>query len=217
MKLAIAALAGVVLFNVTDAEARQDNWPNWYVGVHGEMEFVSDADTSVNSAGVGDVEFDAGYGVGLTLGYRPYYSNSGWDNFRFEGEFFYRTNDFDSLNASTGNTPLNGDLEGTSLMFNTYYDVETGSSITPYIGAGLGMTQWDFSDDVIGVADSDTVFSYQAMAGLYFSPESMPRTDWGVGYRYFGTAEPEFTTNTGATLEHDYNSHNVEFFGRFHF
>jgi opacity protein-like surface antigen len=202
------------------AQQSHDNWPNWYLGLSGQMAFVPDAD--VDGGGVnGEVSFDEGYAVSGALGFRPYRSNSVFDNTRFELEYSYRGQDFDNFSGTVGGIPTNiqanGDLSGSSIMLNAFYDFRNDSGFTPYLGAGAGATFWNFDSSALGVDDQDTVFGYQGMAGIYYSPETLPNTDWGVGYRYFATLDPEFSNNLGGTIEHDYDSHNVELLARFRF
>ncbi len=203
------------------ANQYQDNWPNWYVGLHGQLAYIPDVDVEGDGLSGVEVGFKEGYGVGGSIGYRPYRSGSALDNARFELEYTYRSQDFDSLNGSVGGVPasisLNGDLSGSSLMANAFYDFHNNSQLTPYVGAGLGATFWDFDSAAVGVDNDDTVFSYQGMLGLYYSPQSIPNTDWGIGYRYFATLDPEFDTQAGGSLEHDYDSHNLELNARFRF
>ncbi len=207
--------------SAANAQMRGDNWPNWYIGLHGQVAFVPDVDVKGNGLSGVEVSFDEEYGVGAALGYRLPQSGSALDNMRFELEYIYRSQAFDSLSGNVGGTPtslrLNGDLTGNSVMGNVYYDFANDSGFTPYVGAGIGATFWDFDSSVVGVDDDDTVFSYQGMIGLYYSPQSIPNTDWGIGYRYFATLDPEFTTVIGGGLEHDYDAHNVELLARFRF
>lgn len=217
-----ALLFATLALGATTAQARmQDNWPNWYLGLHGQVAFVRDADVETPGVTGGEVSFDSEYALGAALGYRPYMSQSALDNMRFEMEYVYRSQEFDNFSGTVGGVPgttaLNGELVGHSLMANAYYDIRNSSSFTPYLGGGMGVTFWDFDSSALGVDDSDSVFSYQAMAGIYYSPQALPHTDWGIGYRYFGTLDPEFRTATGADVEHDFDSHNVEMQARFRF
>ncbi|MDA0664304.1 MAG: outer membrane beta-barrel protein, partial [Proteobacteria bacterium] len=91
----------------------------------------SDVDgTGINSA----VEFDAGpvgsLAIGSTLG----------GNWRGEFELSHREVDVDSVSGAAGST---GDLSGTALMMNGFYDFSNGSSFTPYVGAGIGPMRLD--------------------------------------------------------------------------
>ncbi len=72
------------------------------------------------------------------------------------------------------------------------------SVIVPYIGAGMGGSEAVFetdnffngADGVVG-NESDTVFAWQAFAGLRFKLSDT--TSLGIGYKYFATEDPAFT------------------------
>ncbi len=72
------------------------------------------------------------------------------------------------------------------------------SIVTPYIGVGVGGANDVFdvssfgngSTTVYGNED-DTVFAWQAFAGLRF--QLNPRISLGIGYKYFATGNPTFS------------------------
>jgi opacity protein-like surface antigen len=75
--------------------------------------------------------------------------------------------------------------------------------VKPYVGAGLGAANIDVD------VDDDTVFAWQLMAGLGYVPQSIPFTEWTLGYRFFNTNDAKITVGaTNADME--YMSHNVE-------
>ncbi|HUE36810.1 MAG TPA: outer membrane beta-barrel protein, partial [Candidatus Acidoferrum sp.] len=72
------------------------------------------------------------------------------------------------------------------------------TDIVPYIGGGAGgaVSVFDghtFNDgtDFVQGEESDTVFAYQAFAGVRFTLG--PNVSVGVGYKYFATADPTFS------------------------
>jgi opacity protein-like surface antigen len=75
--------------------------------------------------------------------------------------------------------------------------------ITPFIGGGLGgsdsvfnpagMSDNNFNSNVAGEAD-DVVFAWEAYAGLRF--QLNPAMSLGIGYKYFGTGNPNFSYPT---------------------
>ncbi|SIQ37496.1 Opacity protein [Rhizobium sp. RU20A] len=111
-----------------------------------------------------------------------------------------------------------GDVTGTSVMANAYVDLATLAGVTPYLGAGLGVTRLDFggfsasSACVAGsvacaapLGSSETLsgidswrFSYALMAGLSYDITDRVKLD--LGYRFqqitsgdtfrFGASEP---------------------------
>lgn len=198
-------------YNDYQQQFHYNNWPNWYVGLSGQVSFVGDA--NVKGGNTGNMSFDTGHAWTGSIGYRPAYTNSFLDSMRFELEAQYRASDLDKYNG----TPIDRNLSGYGVFANAYYDIITGTQLTPYVGGGLGIMWWDLDSPALATDDVDGVFAYQLMTGVYYSPESIPNTDWGVGYRYLGTADPEFTNNLGTAYSHDYDSHNVELLARFRF
>ncbi|MEP1423019.1 MAG: outer membrane beta-barrel protein [Erythrobacter sp.] len=64
-----------------------------------------------------------------------------------------------------------GEVSTFGLFGNVFYDIETGSSLKPFVGAGFGYQWVDVEYQPSGVAfgeDSDSVFAYQFMAGASY-------------------------------------------------
>lgn len=64
-----------------------------------------------------------------------------------------------------------GDFDSSTWMLNAYYDFDTGTRFTPYIGLGLGMMNVELSyrpGDVEVIKDDDNVFAYQLIGGLNY-------------------------------------------------
>jgi opacity protein-like surface antigen len=196
---------------------KRDNWPNWYIGVHGEYSFVSDADLDVNGAGFGEIEFDDNFAAGAAVGFRPYYSDSILDYTRWELEYTYRAGDLDNFSGSGLNLPLDGSIDAHAFMANMYFDMKTDSAFSPYVGGGIGLVSYQADSTDLGLDESSSAFAYQGMVGVSYAPQALPDTEWNLGYRYFGSTDPEFTDSAGNNLEHDYSSHNIEAGARFRF
>jgi OmpA-OmpF porin, OOP family len=145
------------------------------------------------------VKFDPGFRAGATGGYQF------TDWFAGEVEVGYLENRIDSItgadrvhNAWFGNVPflVNGKLQ-----------YPNRSPLTPYIGAGVG-----FSEAIINVGRidiggtslhgdvNDTVFAYQAFAGLRYSLNE--RMGLSLEYRYFAADganwQADFTSGTAS-------------------
>lgn len=174
-------------------ENGSDSWPNnWYVGLSGDLTWPNNA--------------DMGGGGNIDLGYR--FAPNDMGNFRLEAEAGYHQAD--------GENGV-GDLRYFTYMGNVYYDFSNMESwsgrnwqIAPYIGAGAGLASLRRgSGDFIDTFHHHTnVWAYQGMAGLTFTSESMPSTEWLLGYRYIGTGSDD-----GLQL----NASNLELGIRFHF
>lgn len=138
------------------------------------------------------VSYDTGVAADMALGYAfdKYISldfESGYIWAQLDNIPGYIVND-----SSIGNVPL---LVNATLSLPIPH-----TNIVPYIGGGAGgavvdFNARDFSDAAGNVtvdgSDSDTVFAYQAFAGVRFM--LTPNLSLGVGYKYFVTGNPGFT------------------------
>jgi opacity protein-like surface antigen len=121
----------------------------------------------------------------------------------FESGYMWgRINNIPGYNANgstIANVPLLGNLTLSLPIPHT--------NIVPYIGGGAGgaVSTFDahgFSDSG-GVqtaygSESDTVFAYQAFAGVRFMLS--PNVSVGLGYKYFATGNPTFSYPPGPNL-----------------
>jgi len=177
-----------------------------YVSGNLGIAMASDSDLSETGA-TGTMEFDKGFAFGVAAGY-------GFGNTRVEGEIAYQKNDYDKLSLSVpgvgsfSGLNVDGDATSTAFLLNGYYDFKNNSSITPFIGAGLGFAKVDVGAiSVPGVgtltsSSDDTVFAYQIGAGVGFAVNEKVSLD--LKYRYFATSDPDFEGT-----EAEYSSHNL--------
>ena len=211
--LTTAAIATLAASAANSAE----RWPKWYVGLAGNVQFVSETDTSLGATNTGDVDFDAGWGVGGSVGYMPGGTNTFLDMMRFEVEVSYREAGLDTLTPVGGvAASISDDLSSINYMANAFYDINTNSELTPYVGAGLGITTAELNVPSLTIDDEDSAFAWQVMAGLGYSPELMPNTTFVTGYRYFATSDLKFGSPAG-DFQHEYSSHIIEAGARFAF
>src|SRR5262249_54036613 len=125
--LAAAALAAI-LFVPGFAHAYPKQ--GWYLGMGAGLGLQEDSD--VSSAGVTD-----------TLGFCPGYTLSGSVGFGFETqlrpefEINYRRNNVDKT-SGPGSSGHTGNFNELGFMGNLFYDFDTHTGLTPYIGVGLG-------------------------------------------------------------------------------
>jgi outer membrane protein OmpA-like peptidoglycan-associated protein len=85
--------------------------------------------------------------------------------------------------ANIPGSAINGKVGTLSAMANLLYDFWPASTITPYIGAGLGVAFID-SNQSLG----STQFAYQGMLGVAYNVTDQFR--FSVEGRYFGTTNP---------------------------
>lgn len=152
------------------------------------MVSVNDADVSGNPSG--EQSFDPGFGFIAAVG-------NEFDGLRGEFEMAYRNNDLDN--------PGNGDISSLAVMGNLLVDLALSESVRPFLGAGIGLANVDLDGD-----EDDTVFAYQAIAGLGFPLTHVTTLD--LQYRYFATADADF-----AGTEVEYQTHNFFAGLRFNF
>ncbi len=158
------------------------------------MMMDSDIDNMPDNAGTAKMTFDNGFlGTGAV----------GYDfvgPFRAEAEYSWQKNDLDTLSYSNRIGNFNqGDLTTQAIMVNGYYDVDTGSPWSPFIGAGIGWAKVDLSTPALPLGDNDDVFAYQFMAGVAYNISDQLALD--AQYRFFGTEDAtiqgaDFSTNS---------------------
>ncbi|HHE31773.1 MAG TPA: porin family protein [Chlorobaculum parvum] len=110
---------------------------------------------------LGDQEMDTGLALNGAIGYD-------FGGARLEAAVGYQKHDFKDVDE---------DISLLTVMANAYYDIDTGSDITPYIMAGAGWAHADMSWD-----ETDDVFAWQVGAGLGFKVAECTTLD--LGYRY---------------------------------
>jgi opacity protein-like surface antigen len=128
---------------------------------------------------------EVGYYIGEAMGYD-------FGAIRIEKELSWRTTkfDYDHLFAETTKDRSRVDVSVLSLMANAWYDIDTGTRFTPYIGGGAGVAQvtaiaTNTQPDIKGSTDIVTGFAYQVGAGVDYSLTE--NIIVGLGYRYFAT------------------------------
>jgi len=173
--------------------------------VSGNLGIAMASDSDLSEAGAtGTMEFDKGFAFGVAAGYA-------FGSTRLEGEIAYQKNDYDKLNVpgvGSGSTDVDGDATSTAFLVNGYYDFKNNSSITPFIGAGLGFAKVDVGAisvpgfGTVTTSADDTVFAYQVGAGVGFAVNEKVSLD--LKYRYFATSDPDFEGT-----EAEYSSHNL--------
>lgn len=211
----LAGISTVIMIGASSAGYAQDD--RTYFGFHGMWTDLDDASFQV-APGTIDTKYDSGAGFGVTLG-RTYGALRG------ELEYTARMNDVDSHSLNGGATLPGSKGEATSnaFMVNGYYDFNTDTAFTPYVGAGIGMAKVKFED--FGVApipdvldDSGTQFAYQFMLG----GDVAVSDTWKIfaEYRYFRSDDVDATTSnvTGAVDNSiSYKTNNVLLGARVYF
>lgn len=200
------ALFGVALAAITLATATTVRADDWRSGLYvkGAGGYVSsrsqEYDDGVTSM---ETDVDNGYTIDAAIGYD-------YGDMRSEIEVAYRNSGVDGhkSNGASLNDP-DGQAESYAFMLNGYYDIPTGTVLTPYIGAGIGFARVDAdSYDTAGTVfldDGDTSFAYQAIAGLDFAIDD--KLSAYTEYKYFAVDNVSMKTVAGNDSDMDYDNH----------
>ena len=153
--------------------------------------------------------FDLGFGVDAAVGYD-------FGSFRADLEFTYLTSKFvfdvDPDDGRGDNEDADDTLTVIGGMANAWYDLDTGSAWTPYIGVGVGATLLSVQlatgqDEEDQYFDGSGLgFAYQAGVGVAF--EVLSGFSLTAGYQFFGTLETDVTDDNGTT-DNDDDDHTV--------
>ena len=212
-KLSATLLSASCLIFISTASEAQQRWPNWYLGLHGALSFVGDSDIE-NNVNADEFSTDSGIGYGASIGYRPRSAHGQWNNMRLEAEWHHQRADLSEVNAAGANVDAIGSVRANAIMGNIFYDATISMpEWRPYVGAGLGFAQLSLQNATSSLGTlnkDDNVFAWNVMAGLGYTPQWLPYTEWSIGYRYFATGDAEFSLNNGGTMEINYDSHNLE-------
>jgi len=196
------ALAGLAL--MAPGSAKADTRPGWYVGLGGMPVFQEDSDSTSDTT-TDIIKYDTGWGVSGSGGYA-------WGNgIRTEAEIAYRRSGVDEVTGTGAAAPYEGHISNLSFMGNVLYDIETGTIVTPYVGAGIGVSAVTADEirTVVGRTLDETrpEFAYQFIGGA--SVDVMDNLALTADYRYFRTTEAKFRTNADDNMATDNASHNV--------
>ena len=197
--IAAAAIAFSLLAPLT---AHADTVPGWYVS--GGVIAHQPIDSTASRGGVNNkLEYDLGWGVEGALGYA-------WaSGIRTEGELAFSRATASKVNGAQVNT---GHLNNLDVMANLYYDFQTHTSWTPYVGVGIGMGNVDIEHvgPITGgglVNDSSDEFAYQGIAGIAYQFNNF--WSFQADYRYVGTTDPTMKVTVGTPVSMDNASHNI--------
>ncbi len=187
-------------------------------------------DTSMSNAWFGGVGLGCGSGSRGIRG-EVMLNQTGWRNFQGNPINYTITN----VNGGPGtNTdivdPIHASVKSTTLMFNGYKDLGSFGGITPYIGAGVGVSYNKMSDvyftdnpnllNRIGGA-SRTSLAWSLMAGVGYQLNERAILDLGYRYMDYGKAESSRVDNTGAINPplriNDLTAHEFKVGLRYHF
>ncbi|NTW53872.1 MAG: porin family protein [Chlorobaculum sp.] len=118
------------------------------------------------------------------------------DNVRVEAEIGYHHNAIDKVFVIAPTTNASASLW--TFMANAYYDFDMkGSSVSPYVMGGLGLSRANVKIPDLATDDSSSQFAWQLGAGIGIKASNEVTID--LGYRYLKPSEGDFS-GTKVTL-----------------
>ncbi|HEY1722562.1 MAG TPA: OmpA family protein [Magnetospirillaceae bacterium] len=200
-----ASAAAAALITASAPAAFADD--GWYFSAGAGANFVPDLKLrDTNPTYNGKVESNTGIGITAAGGYA-------FGPVRVEGELGWRDNGLDKAANPGGTVSASGDLQPWTLMANGYYDFATGTSWTPYLGAGVGMAYLDGNVQEAGTTVSElgrAGFAYQGMAGVAYKVSDA--LSLKGEYRYLATEQIEVPNTSAVGGGHGnmtYEAHSV--------
>lgn len=185
-------LAAAALSALAPSRADAQSAPGPYVALGAGYDDMPDRDLTIGGRTVSS-QWKPGFGGLAALGYR-------WSpHLRTELEASGRVAKVTTFN---GAAPWAGKQFDNSIMVNGFYDVDLGGRITPYVGAGVGITQLIWGDNfrvptqaTPTVYDGDQVKTgWQAIVGASYAvtPKLSLALDWRLkgafgDYRFPGS------------------------------
>lgn len=211
MKRQLALVGAFAILTATIPAHADDHSDSWYVSGSGDI--TKPQNSTISGTSTGKVDYGFSSGGDMALGYQA-------GPVRGELELGYHALGIKNTTVGAGpETSASGDMKIPTLMANGYYDFHNSSRFTPYVGGGLGVAHLEFPTNLGfgNTSSTDNRFAYQGMVGVSYTPESLPATNWSLGYRYLGTSAPQFKTATGSISAESLKTNSVELGLRYHF
>lgn len=187
-----------------------------YLRLEGGWSHPGDMDGSA-AAGIpsGESSRDEGYIAGGAAGYK-------FGPWRAELNLDYSENDMKSgtnVFVHGGSGSLSGDSSNLSLMVNGYYDFATGTPWTPYLGFGIGGTNFSLDNvrtSSTRISNSSAIeFAYQPIVGISYQID--PNWSANAEYRYFSSTDASLPYAPGGKFSVSNASHNFLIGVTYHF
>lgn len=187
LKLGLA-LSGILLSNAALADNN-----GWYIGGKLGASLVEVSDLRYDNKNEyipfgfswGD-KTKAGFNVGVQGGYN--FATHYDAGVRLEIESTYRTEAKTNKTINIYSDPVKASVKTQiyTSMLNAYFDVDTGTVLTPYVSLGIGLSHVDadfnFTIFDASASKSETNLAWAAGAGVYYRINQ--NLDLDLGYRY---------------------------------
>lgn len=191
---------------------------------------VDGSQVSNGTSQTADIE-DKVYGFNAAVGAS---TKVPFGSLRGEFEFGYKDGMKDNYTSAAdaargASAIMKADIQ--TYMFNLYYDIDTGTKFTPYVGAGIGMAHIDaksnYADPTYkahsSLSKSANEFAYQLSAGVSYAMNENVSFDLGYRYTDLGSIDGSSNVYQGdkvlfpADMKADFESHEIMLGARYSF
>ncbi len=184
----------------------------WTAGVHaqsnglylsGGIGGVLPLDSDLENRGItSETSFDPGLVGSLAFG------STLDDNWRTDVEASYRSSDIEEVKGLANGS---GSISGSALMFNGYYDFNSGSDWQPYVGAGVGLIRLKLDDaSLVGggrIDDDSWSAAAQGIAGVGYRINE--QLGLFTDYRFLAALEHRYTSSARTKVDAEYSEHRI--------
>jgi opacity protein-like surface antigen len=193
--LAIAGAASAQTAGPAPAPAAAAPTRGQYVSVSGGMIGKTDYDYGFAGGYKATSDVDAGAQGAVAWG------SSVGANWRAEIALVYRSQKNDTVVTQNGATlgVTDGKIQALSIDINAYYDFPVAGPVKPYLGAGVGVAQVEFSDDLID--DKGDALTLQGIAGASFEVSPNVSLFAEGRYQYTGSIKIKTSSPSGEKEE----------------
>lgn len=203
----LSALTSLALFTCLPG-AMADSWSDGlYVELFGGLHGLAGGDIR-QGVSTGKASYSAGpmFGAAFGKNFSPRWA--------LETEFFYRSNDLDSIKTGALGGTREGDFASANLMFNGIYTFTRpdGSALwgdlSPYLGAGIGVLQEADMDLKVGGVTRQYSGNWMPAAQAFLGVRYALNQRWSLFLetRYHFAGEIELKSSSGdPAIKADYN------------
>lgn len=204
--LAGAAQAADLIVDVPVDEPVAVADTGWYLSVFAGGVWDAYNNTDIGGGDEVEVNTDIGWLVGAAVGTHVF------DSVRGEVEISGASRNSPSFSVNNGpDIASDGVVTTAALMGNLWFDLDTGSGFTPYVGGGLGVGYVAATNDSLLLDVNGIGLAYQVGAGVKFDVADNIAVDLGYRFKGFTTdLSGEFGGGDVDDLSNSLGSHVVQ-------
>lgn len=194
--LALAGAASAQTAGPAPAKAAAAPASGQYISVSGGLVGKTDYDFGFAGGYKAKADVDSGAQGAIAWGSSV---GNGW---RAEIALGYRSQNGDTVVTQNGTKlgSTDGKVQALSIDINGYYDFPVAGPAKPYVGAGIGVAQVKFNDDLID--DKGDALTLQGIAGVSFAVSPTIALFAEGRYQYTGSIKIKTSSPSGEQNSH---------------